>query len=121
VSTWLLYGNHRSLGASGMVMGALGLLAVQPVSFWRENLRVWKLALAGIAAGVMLFVLLGLSPGTDIVAHAGGFISGLVLGGLLQLGGRRVRDSAANVLAGVLFLLLTILPWWLALSRDKPG
>ena len=28
----------------------------------------------------MLFVLLGLEPGTDVVAHFGGFVSGLILG-----------------------------------------
>jgi len=38
LAAWLVYGQtHRGLGASGVVMGALGLLAVQSVSLLRKN------------------------------------------------------------------------------------
>jgi rhomboid protease GluP len=121
VLTWMVDGRHRSLGASGMVMGALGLLAVQSVPLWRKNPHALKFALAGLAAGGMLFVLLGLSPGTDVVAHFGGFLSGLALGILLVLAGRRAQGTAVNLTSGALFLLLALLPWWLALSRVRHG
>ena len=115
VAGWLVDKSHRSLGASGLVMGALGLLAAQSLWQWRRMLRAWRHLLGGAFAGGMLFVLLGLSPGTDMVAHFGGFVSGLVLGGMLALTPRLTQSSAANLFAGAAFALLTILTWWLAL------
>lgn len=79
---------HRSLGASGMIMGALGLLAVQSVTLWRRTKHPPKHVFTGLFGGVMLFVLLGLSPGTDVLAHSGGFVGGLVIGTLLALAPR---------------------------------
>jgi rhomboid protease GluP len=116
IATWLLYAEgHRSLGASGMVMGALGLLAVQSLSDWRHHAQPFKSLVAGLVGGVMLFVLLGLAPGTDVVAHFGGFVSGILFGGLLLLLSREAGDAAANVLSGLAFALLVIVTWWLAL------
>ncbi len=65
----------------------------------------------------MLFVLLGLSPGTDIMAHLGGFMSGLLLGAVLALFPGFPRRPAINLLSGLLFTFLVTWPWWLALSR----
>lgn len=116
VTTWMLYsGVHRSLGASGMVMGCLGLLAAQSVSLWREHPRGPKYVLTGIVGGVMMFVLLGLSPGTDVMAHFGGFASGVILGAMLAPVPRLTKSSAGNVFAGIVFTSLVILTWWLAL------
>lgn len=150
VTTILIFENHHSLGASGMVMGALGLLTVQSVSElfpkinfrkgapasgtarsdllnepgrrpalqWK-NPRALKYIFSGMAAGVMLFVLLGLSPESDVVAHFGGFVSGLLLGSVWMPTRRLTQNSAANIFAGVAFCLLVILTWWLALSGNK--
>jgi membrane associated rhomboid family serine protease len=106
---------HRSLGASGMVMGCLGLLAVQSFSLWRQTPHAPKFILSGIGGGVMLFVLLALTPGTDVMAHLGGFVSGLVLGALLSLVPATAQKPKANLLSGLVFALLVIVPWWLAL------
>ena len=106
---------HRSLGASGMVMGSLGLLAVQSVSLWRQTPHAWKLFLSGVCGGVMLFVLLALTPGTDVMAHLGGFVSGLLLGLLLSLVPGIAQKPGANLLSGLAFAILVIVPWWLAL------
>lgn len=107
--------SHRSLGASGMVMGALGLLAVRAASDLRSGISTGKGFMAGILGGTMLFILFGLAPGTDVVAHLGGFLSGITLGfvaGPLL----RMRERAwLSSLAGAAFVLLTSLPWWLAL------
>jgi rhomboid protease GluP len=117
VATWIVFsGGHRSLGASGMVMGCVGLLAVQSLVFRRT--RSWKFALGGMAAGAMLFALLGLDPRSDVLAHLGGFVSGLVIGGLLLTMPRVSRNTAANVVAGIVFCALVILPWWLALNHS---
>jgi rhomboid protease GluP len=105
---------HRSLGASGMVMGSLGLLAVQSFSLWRQTPHSRKLIFSGVCGGVMLFVLLALTPGTDVVAHLGGFVCGLLLGVLLNLVPAIAHKPGANVLSGMVFALLVVLPWWLA-------
>jgi membrane associated rhomboid family serine protease len=106
---------HRSLGASGMVMGSLGLMAVQSFSLWRTSTRAVKLVVSGVCGGIMLFVLLALTPGTDIVAHLGGFLGGLVLGVLLSLAPKMAHKLYANLACGVAFAILVIVPWWLAL------
>jgi rhomboid protease GluP len=105
---------HFSLGASGMVMGGLGLLAVQSLSLWRPPHKFTH-GLSGLGAGVMLFLMLALGPNSDIIAHLGGFVSGAVLGGLMGRLGRASREPVINVLSGLVFTLLVIVPWWLAL------
>ena len=118
VASWLLSSEpHYSLGASGMVLGCLGLLAVQSVSLWRQTPHAGKYIIGGIAGGVMLFVFLGLASGTDILAHAGGFTTGLVLGGLLTLLPGVAQSRRANFLSSLVFALLVVLPWWLAISK----
>lgn len=115
LATWLIHsGDYRSLGASGMVMGCLGLLAIQSISPKDGHPVALKHALSGILAGAMLFVLFGLDPGSDVLAHLGGFVSGLVLGIILRLIPRLTQSSRANIFAGLVFCFLVVLPWWLA-------
>jgi membrane associated rhomboid family serine protease len=111
---------HRSLGASGMVMGSLGLLAVQSLSLWRQTPHATKFILSGLCGGVMLFTLFALTPGTDVMAHLGGFVSGLLLGALCNLVPSLAQKPAANLLGGLVFALLVIVPWWLALRSPAP-
>jgi len=115
---------HLSLGASGMVMGCLGLLSVQSFSFLRQNPQSPKLLISAIAAGAMLFVLFGLAPETDVLAHLGGFLAGLALGIPLTLLPGLTRQPRINVVGGLIFALLVLLPWWLAVHRaagaDRP-
>jgi rhomboid protease GluP len=108
---------HRSLGASGMVMGSLGLLAVQSFSLWRKTPHAMKYIVSGICGGVMLFVLLALTPGTDVMAHLGGFVSGVSLGVLLSLIPDVAHKPLTNLLCGGLFALLVVMPWWSALRH----
>ena len=122
VAAWLLSSApHLSLGASGMVLGCLGLLAVQSVSLWRQHPQAAKFIVTGLFAGVMLFVLLGLTPGTDVLAHAGGFVSGLLLGGLLTIVPRVAQSAWANAVSALVFAGLMLGPWWLALTRAAGG
>jgi len=117
VASWLFAAvPHRSLGASGMVMGCLGLLAVQSVATWGRVSQERKSVSVAIAAGLMLFVLLGLSPGTDVLAHFGGFLSGCLLGALLVLLPLATQNPMLNLVGGSLFVVLVIVPWWLASS-----
>ncbi len=105
---------HASLGASGLVMGCLGLLAAHSVLLWRKTPSAGKTALRALAAGIMLFVLVGLTPGTDILAHSGGFVAGLFLGTILTFFPMLARKPGLNLVAGVVFAGLTIVCWWLA-------
>lgn len=113
---WIIGPQPRfSLGASGMVMGALGLLAIQSFTLWRQAPQARKYILSGIFGGLMLFLLLGLSPGSDLLAHAGGFIGGLLLGAILARWPALGPSTATNLVCGLVFTALVLWPWWLAL------
>ncbi len=112
---WILWpGPSMSLGASGMVMGALGLIASQTFYLWKEAAQTRRYVVAGLAAGAMLFVLLGLTPGTDVLAHFGGFACGLVFGLGITRAVRLRERGRVNLVCGLVFTGLVILPWFLA-------
>ncbi len=117
VLVWGLSTKAGSLGASGMVMGSLGLLAAQSLAIERESPHGRKYLLTGILAGLMLFVLLGLDPASDIRAHLGGFVAGALLGGSLSPFHQPGSNGKLNALCGGIFALLVIWPWWLALRH----
>lgn len=121
VAAWLVHEpTMHGLGASGVVMGALGLFTSQSFTrLKRPHAIAIRLFSGAVLAGVLLFVFLGTSPGTDIVAHFGGFVTGLLLGSLLALAPRLVHQLRANVIAAILFVALVILPWWRALSFHR--
>jgi len=107
---------YRGLGASGVVMGGLGLLAVQSFALWRDPFAARRPLLTGVMAGVLLFVLLGLNPRSDVVAHTGGFVGGLVTGVILNLLPARFgRGTRADRLAGATAIILMAVAWALAL------
>lgn len=111
--------NFRCLGASGVVMGAVGLLAAQSWPQLRKHPRAFRLALAGVAGGLMIFLILGTHPGSDVAAHFGGFLTGVMLGTILSFVPRLHRRPGLNLLAGFVFLLLVVLPWLFAfLTRN---
>jgi membrane associated rhomboid family serine protease len=99
------YSDHTGLGASGMVMAALGLLAAPPYGAWRRHIFV-----RGGASAVLILILTGFGPGTDTVAHVGGFVGGACLGAALSFAPpERLQTGYVNVLAcaGVIGLA-----WW---------
>ena len=95
-------------------MGALGLITIQSFDRSHNRLQTVKILLAGMAAGLMLFVLLGVSPDTDVVAHSGGFVTGIAMGLLFRV---FPRSFAVNVSAALLFVFLVLWTWWLALRQ----
>ena len=113
----LLYSEpHFGLGASGMVMGALGLVTVQSFSFWRQYPLGGRLFFRAFAAGVLILALVGFSPASDMVAHVGGFIAGALFGcGLGCAPPERLQHGPLN--AGAMAALAAILAatWRLAL------
>jgi rhomboid protease GluP len=118
--SWWLAEAHRSLGASGMVMGCLGLLAAQSLSLRRRTSQASKYILSGIIGGLMMFLLLGVTPGTDIRAHLGGFLGGLLIGAGLALIPRLPQRPGLNLASALLFTTLVLVPWALAI-RSAAG
>ena len=106
---------HYNLGASGVVMGGLGLLAIQSFPLWRQAPSARKYILSAVIGGVMLFLLLGTAPGTDVLAHFGGFLGGLIFGGVVTLIPNLFKAPKINFLCGLLFALFVLWPWWIAL------
>ena len=72
----------RALGASGVLMAALGLLVGHAVVWWRVSRHASKPVWISLGAGVFLFLSLAVNPVSDVLAHAGGFVGGILLGAL---------------------------------------
>lgn len=116
IGNWLLQPNQLSLGASGVVMGCIGLLAVQPHRAVQPRLRIWTGLLGGASGAAMLFMLLGLDPRADVLGHAGGFVTGILLAALLRAFPSLCRDRRASTLAALILAGLVLAAWKLALS-----
>src|SRR3954471_23690936 len=77
---------HLGLGASGMVMGALGLLAAHTLALLRLRTPDRQLLVRSVFSSIFLLVLLGFDPSSDILAHLGGFMYGIILGAIMSIG-----------------------------------
>jgi membrane associated rhomboid family serine protease len=104
---------YQGLGASGMVMAGLGLLAVQSVRVLRHSShRGTKYLISGLFSGVLLFVLLGLDPNSDVLAHLGGFVGGVVVGALFNFVPHQMLSSVGfNFVCSILFAAVQIASW----------
>ena len=112
---------YHGLGASGMVMGALGLLTVQSLALRFKNPHSWKYIIGGLLGGVMLFTLFALDPASDVIAHLGGFVCGLVFGAAMtSVPQKRLFGSPANAVCAAVLTGLIALTWTLALRHAPP-
>jgi len=111
----IFYGaNHQSLGASGVVLGALGLITVESLGLRGSAVR--DLIVRALCGGFLLLVLLGFSPDprTDVLAHVGGFASGMILGAPVAFWRDRLSKRLDHA-ALVVFALLLPGTWTMAL------
>ena len=123
LTAWIYFpADHRSLGASTAVFGALGLLvgdACGGLLMKRSGRSVWRWILP-LGAGLALLAYLGAGgPGdhVDVMAHLWGFAVGLplaMLAAAMRLGERVGRKGQS--LAGALALLMLVLAWCLVVS-----
>jgi membrane associated rhomboid family serine protease len=107
---------HTSLGASGVVMAALGMLTVPTRRWFAETAARRRTVFGALAGAVLLFTLLGLSPNSDVAAHAGGFVAGIFCGWLLSNWPELADNAPLNVAAGLLFGILAGMSWALAVT-----
>jgi membrane associated rhomboid family serine protease len=111
------------LGASGLVMGALGLLSAQSVALLRHGLTHRQLALRAGLSGCLLLVLLGFSPerNTDVLAHVTGFLGGAILGAAAAcLPPSWLRSSWLGRIGQALTAVILGVAWWLAIHHGHP-
>ena len=110
---------HRAVGASTAVFTALGLLASHS---WRTRFHIpqrWALRWAPLVAGAVLLGWFGSAgEGTDIVAHALGFVFGCLLGAWAALPAvERALSRVPQWLAGAAAVASVGIAWACALLR----
>lgn len=115
-------GHYYGLGASGMVMGALGFLVPLAAPSFRTLLRSVhqrKFLLKSTLAGVFLFLMLGVEPHSDVLAHTGGFLGGLVFGTVLSFVPVKWWSSKVmnSICLGIL-IVTVLLTWFLCFSSS---
>ncbi len=114
---------HRSLGASTAVFGALGLLVGDALGqlIRRARRRSWWTWILPMGAGVSLLAYLGGGEGrgaVDVLAHLSGFLVGLPLGfGLAVLRPLERVSSSARRISGILAFACLVLAWETALRH----
>lgn len=116
INAWLSGPDHRAIGASTAVFGALGVLTAYS---WRTGFREYRSSrqrIAPIIAGIGLLAFTGTGgENTDIGAHLLGFLSGFGAGaGIAAVGVPRTRRM--QLLCAALALALVAGSWALALS-----
>lgn len=119
----LLWREDRSsaLGASGIVMAALGMIAASAIMHYWQHKHPPRLVMEAVAGGLMLFVLVGVSPTSDVAAHAGGFLFGLLLGlPLARVPITLIRRPRLNLCAGFVYCLLLTAAWGWGLKAHGP-
>lgn len=113
---WFWRGDFQGLGASGVIMGALGMLAVALAGDYLQSRISLAAFVRSMLGGLLLFILLGTSPRSDVLAHAGGFLSGAILGVAFGMLPRRVSTSNGFDLGCALaYLAMTGIAWACAL------
>ena len=107
-------GPYIGMGASGMVTGGLGLLAVQAFKAWSRKEEYRKMFLRSFLAGLMLFVMLAVDLQSDVTAHLGGFVGGVICGLVLNaLPSRWLRSPLLNWLAVLITVGFSAACWYL--------
>lgn len=113
---WFRSMPYHGLGASGMVMAALGLLAVRSFRLQDWRARPALTISRGFLAGVFLFILHGFNPSSDVLVHTLGFglgaAAGVLLSPIAENPGRQARWDA---LGKWLFVGVVAVAWGCAL------
>ena len=118
VNAWLQSPDHRAVGASTAIFGAVGILAAISTVRYRHNLQSQRRWLLPLAGGLGLLAMLGAGgENTDLGAHLFGFLFGLPLGVSAELFvERRGRPGPGlNLLLASVTITVVAAAWWAAL------
>lgn len=111
--------DHRAVGASTAIFGAVGMLATISMVRSRRSLQPHRRWLLPVAGGFGLLAMLGAGgENTDLGAHLFGFLFGLPLGlGAELLVERRGRPGPKlNLLLADIAIAVVVGSWWAALA-----
>lgn len=114
LGAWMRPAPYVGLGASGVVMAALGMLAANLFGLWRTRRAAARWILPTLGAASVLFVQVGTSPKGDVVVHALGFLAGIPAGALAAMWPRRAMGRL-EAAAWASALLTTAWAWSRAL------
>lgn len=112
--------DYASLGASGVVMGALGILSVYLLPWMKRGSLPTRIAFSALSASILIFVLTGLSPDpqVNISTHLGGFMGGIFWGVVLnRLPDKYIFHTLTNVVLTVAWFAFCSYCWWLAVEQ----
>ncbi|MHB8123429.1 MAG: rhomboid family intramembrane serine protease [Desulfuromonadaceae bacterium] len=113
LNAWVQSPDHRSVGASTAVFGAVGILAAISTVRYRHHLqRRWFIP---VAAGVALLAILGTEgKNTDLGAHLFGFCFGMFFGTAAEvMVGKQGRPGGVmNFLLALLSGGVVVAAWW---------
>lgn len=119
VGGWVLRQEpYIGLGASGMVLAALGLLCGMGLSNPPAHQSLMRARMLAIYGGIGLFVMLGAStePGVDWLVHVLGFLFGAGFGWLAGKAGLGQKSArTANIYAGMLAVAMVVSAWSVAI------
>jgi rhomboid protease GluP len=115
-TVWMPYGT--SIGASGSVLGLIGVLlgaTYHQGTIGREyRSQLWR--------WLLLIAVLGMFSATDNAAHAGGLVTGAVLGYFVPEGEPQTRatENAWNILSMICIMIIAASFALMALQMNRP-
>lgn len=115
LGSWIRPEPYLGLGASGVIMAALGMLAASSFGPWPTRGTAGRWVLPTLGAASILFVQVGTSPKGDVVVHALGFLAGIPPGALAALLPRRAT-GLLEAAAWMVALFTTAWAWLRALG-----
>jgi membrane associated rhomboid family serine protease len=117
INAWVQSPDHRSVGASTAVFGAVGILA--SISLVRDRHHLRRRWFIPVAAGLALLAILGTEgKNTDLGAHLFGFVTGTTFGTAAEfLVGRYGRPGRGlNILLACISGALVVAAWWITIT-----
>ncbi len=119
VNAWGYGADHRSIGFSTAVFGAIGILGGLTYVDARTRKHGTRPAWIAIAGTLALLAMLGASERTDILAHLFGTLTGIAVGIAVAVTGFRPRAWPGQVIAGSATIAAVAGAWMMAFASMR--